>query len=108
MFKKIHEVHDCDEYNVLWKKHALQRMMERGILRQDVKNALKDGVVIEYYYDDYPYPSFLIAYVDTLNPLHIVCSIDDVSKTIYIITAYTPDTDHFESDLLTRRNDNEK
>jgi len=37
-----------------WKKHALQRMFERSILRDEVKQAILDGKIIEKYEDDYP------------------------------------------------------
>ena len=46
---------------VLWKKHALERMMERRISRTQVKQAILQGSIIEYYPDDYPIPSVLLA-----------------------------------------------
>ena len=43
-----------------WTKHCLNRLNQRDILISDVKTAINNGKIIEYYYDDYPYPSCLI------------------------------------------------
>jgi hypothetical protein len=54
----------CNAVNagrVLWKKHDLERMMERGISRTQVKQAILQGSIIEYYPDDCPIPSILLA-----------------------------------------------
>jgi hypothetical protein len=90
------------EGDVLWKKHALERMMERGISRARVKKAMFDGNIIENYPDDYPLPSFLICDINP-EPLHVVASYDDSNKLLYIISVYTPDFNHFENDHITRR-----
>jgi len=39
----------CNDVNagrILWKKHALERMMERGISRAQVKQAISQGSII--------------------------------------------------------------
>ena len=94
--------------NIVWQKHSLQRMLERGISRQEVKDAILNGVVIEEYFDDYPFPSVLVAYIVKTKPLHIVLAYDEKSLTSYVITAYVPDDKHFEDDLMTRREDEEE
>lgn len=38
-----------------WTKHCLNRLNQRDILISDVKTAINNGKIIEYYYDDYPY-----------------------------------------------------
>jgi hypothetical protein len=45
--------------NIEWQRHALERMMERKIPREAVKEVLKNGEIIEDYPDDKPYPSAL-------------------------------------------------
>lgn len=87
---------------VIWQKHALQRMMERDIARDEVKQAILTGVVIENYSNDMPFPSLLIAMVDGV-PLHVVVAYDEMNRTVYIITVYRPDERYFEEDLITRR-----
>jgi hypothetical protein len=87
---------------VEWRKHVLSRMMERGIGRHELLDALRDGEFIETYSADRPYPSALL-YGAGPPPLHIVAALDMVSMTCFVITAYRPDETHFEPDLKTRR-----
>jgi hypothetical protein len=95
----------CNAVNaghVLWKKHALERMLERGISRNQVKKAILQGVIIENYPDDHPIPSILLA-INQPEALHVVLAYDAISEQCHIITAYRPDLTHFELDLITRR-----
>ena len=85
-----------------WQKHAMERMLKRGISRDDVKQAILHGEVIETYPSDYPFPSCLICY-QGVKPLHVVLAYNDLIQTAYIITAYIPDLTHFENDFKTRR-----
>lgn len=41
-----------------WTKHCLNRLNQRNILISDIKIAINNEKIIEYYYDDYPYPSW--------------------------------------------------
>ena len=91
-----------DAGRVLWKKHALERMMERGISRMQVRQAIAQGILIECYPDDYPLPSVLLA-TRQPAPLHVVVAYDAETLQSHIITAYRPDLAHFEADLMTRR-----
>jgi hypothetical protein len=93
---------------VEWKKHALQRIFERSISRYEVKQAILNGLIIERYEDDYPFPSFLIAYINEAKPLHVLLSYDKEAQICYIITTYEPDRRYFQDDLLTRKNDETK
>ena len=85
-----------------WTKHCLNRLNQRDISISDIKNAINSGDIIEYYYDDYPYPSCLILGYELNNKvLHIVCGMSD--DLVHMITAYYPDTDKWEDDMKTRR-----
>ena len=86
-----------------WQRHALERMMERGISREAVKNVLVLGEIIEDYPDDEPYPSGLFLGVVGEEPFHVVSAFDSQSGYCFVITAYKPDMEHFESDYKTRR-----
>jgi len=88
---------------VEWQRHALERMFERGISRRDVKEVLKNGEIIEDYPDDKPYPSALFLGWINDEPLHVVIALDSLSGWCFVITAYKPDLEHFESDYKTRR-----
>ena len=95
----------CNAINagrVLWKKHALERMMERGISRIQVKQAILQSSIIEYYPDDYPIPSVLLSTLQP-KPLHVVVAYDADALQCHVITAYYPDLAHFQADLITRR-----
>lgn len=94
--------------SISWQKHALQRMYERNITRTEVKQTILDGYIIENYSDDYPFPSILIACINNPKPLHVVVAFDESALTSYIITAYIPDDTHFEQDLITRKENDEK
>jgi len=85
-----------------WRRHALERMLERDISRSEVKVTLRDGEIIENYETDVPFESALFFYVDS-KPIHVVASLDELTQTIYIITAYVPSIIHFYDDLKTRR-----
>lgn len=78
-------------------------MAERGILREEVKEVLLRGEVIEEYPEDYPFPSGLFLGKAAARPLHVVASINSTVGMVYIITAYEPSDDRFEPDLKTRR-----
>jgi hypothetical protein len=74
---------------VEWQRHALEKMMERDISREEVNEVLLNGEIIMNYPDDKPY--------------HVVVSQDSMTGWRFIITAYKPDAEHFESDYKTRR-----
>jgi hypothetical protein len=86
-----------------WQRHALERMMQRGISREIVKNVLISGEIIEDYPDDKPFPSALFLGWVEGEPIHVVVSLDVRSNYCFVITTYKPSLDHFESDYKTRR-----
>lgn len=86
-----------------WQKHALEQMLERRISRETVKEVLKSGEIIEDYPDDRPYPSGLFLGWIEGEPLHVVAAFDSLTGWGFIITAYKPEVEHFESDYKTRR-----
>lgn len=91
------------ENRLQWQRHALERMIERGIARSDVKHVLTKGEIIEDYPDDDPFPSLLVLGFVNEKPLHVVTGIDKDEKWCYIITVYKPDPNHFEPDFKTRK-----
>ena len=93
-------IKDC---HIEWQRHALERMMERGVSREMVKKVLMDGEVVEDYPDDSPYPSALFSGRVNDMALHVVAALDSESGQCFIITVYKPDLEHFESDFKTRR-----
>lgn len=92
----------CVDRQILWRDHALQRMRERNIKRADIINCICTGEIIEHYPEDYPVPSCLVFGITVSNKyLHVVCSV--YNNIACIISAYYPDTIHWESDFKTRK-----
>lgn len=86
---------------IIWRGHALIRMLERDISREAVKKAFQDSRIVEEYPDDFPFPSFLVLGFYKDKPLHVVCSIGQ--GYLWIITAYIPDLKTWKNDFQTRR-----
>lgn len=94
----------CANGRITWRKHALQRMAERNISRDDALAVIQDGERIIDYQDDRPFPSALMLADVGGRPLHVVVAFDKDADMAYVITAYEPTTEEFEEDLRTRRN----
>jgi len=88
---------------VTWRLHAIERMFERNISRQDVRMAVHQGEIIESYPSSYLYPACLLFGKCTQGPLHVVIAWDSSKEWVYIITAYMPDEDHFTDDFRIRK-----
>lgn len=86
-----------------WRRHALERMVERGIAQSAALSVVMEGEVIEENPNATPYPSALLYGIVRQGPLHVVVAFDEMNVWAYIITVYVPDLAHFEKDLKTRR-----
>ena len=91
------------EGRVRWHAHVLERMLARSILTSDVRHVLLTGDAIEDYADDHPFASVLLMAFCADRPLHAVVAYSPESGYAYVVTAYEPDTEHFEPDFRTRR-----
>jgi len=87
--------------NIIITQHSRKRFAERGININDVQNAINSGEIIEQYPEDFPFPSCLVFGFSGNKPLHVVASIDE--GIMYIISAYIPSEEKWESDLKTRK-----
>lgn len=75
----------CLERKIKWSTHAAARIRERGLHRED-----------------FPHPSCLIyGHAVDNRIIHVVVGCDE--EYAYIITAYVPNLQKFESDLKTRK-----
>ncbi len=88
-------------------QHAAERCRERGILSSDIESAVMNGEIIEYYPDDFPFPSCLILGRTNDNKIIHVCMSDEGSGA-RIITAYFPSMDKWQPDFKTRKAVNSK
>lgn len=102
MFKEL-VLNTVSRGRIRWQRHALERMMERDIFRDDVKQVLLNGEMIEEYPDDHPFPSGLFFGIRNEIPLHVVAAVDKEGDWCYIVTVYKPGSQHFEPDFKTRK-----
>ena len=92
----------CKSNAILWTAHALRRLQERNIYREDILNVINNGKIIEQYPDSYPNPACLVLGVSLKNEyLHIVVGCN--GECMSIITAYFATTDKFDSDFEVRK-----
>jgi hypothetical protein len=71
-------------------RHALKRVVERNISRQEIMDTGKNAIIIEDYPDDKYTPScLLLGFTQENRPLHIQTSRLDSPRTT-IITLYEP------------------
>ena len=92
----------CTDESIIMTNHVMERIRERGIKYQEIKDAILNGQIIERYENDYPYPSCLIlGYTINRTVLHVVAGSNGTE--LWIITAYYPSPDKWESDFKTRK-----
>lgn len=92
----------CKNRAVRWTTHVLERLQEREIQPRDVKAAIMTGEIIEQYPTDYPYPSCLVLGLSVHGRcIHVVCGVGN--DMLFIITAYYPGLDKWESNYRTRK-----
>ena len=92
----------CEKSALRWTNHIIKRLLQRGIMVEDVKTALKSGKIIEQYSNDYPFPSCLVlGYTKAGKPLHIVCGKD--GEELWLITAYYPSPGEWTENFIQRR-----
>lgn len=83
-------------------EHARVRLYERNISIDDIVNGIDTGEIIKHYPDDKPLESYLVMGFSIKSEyIHFVVSCD--MDFIYLITAYFPDPDVWESDFKTRK-----
>jgi hypothetical protein len=88
---------------LVFRVHAIQRMFERQISKNDVKQALDMGQVIEDYPDDTPYPSCLILGWRGDRPLHVVAAYNAEDDEMIVITVYEPDPRRWDASFTVRK-----
>ena len=92
----------CENDNVFITNHAMERFRQRGIVTDDIVNAVMTGEIIEDYPDDYPFPSCLVCGKSAEGRIIHVCMSDN-GESSKVITAYYPDPEKWEEDFKTRK-----
>lgn len=83
--------------------HAVQKMFERQISAEDVRDVIENGEVIREYADDMPYPSRLMLGWIGERPVHVVAADNPADSETIIITAYEPDPATWEADFKRKK-----
>ncbi|MBI5216443.1 MAG: DUF4258 domain-containing protein [Ignavibacteriae bacterium] len=69
-------------------QHAMQKMLERAISKNEVSEVINNGVIIEEYPNDKYGPSCLIfGTTKEERPLHVLVS---YSNPVWVVTTYVP------------------
>ena len=89
--------------NIFWTYHVNMRMMQRGIFRKTIVNAIATYEIIEEYPTDKYLPSYLVYLQHEGSVFHVLIATDIKEANVRIITAYRPNPDEWTGDLKTRR-----
>ena len=88
---------------LVFRVHAIQRMVQRQISVDDVRYVLATGEVVENYPDDMPYPSRLVLGSVGTRSLHVVVADNTETRESIVITAYEPDLAQWEPGFRKRK-----
>ncbi len=87
----------------LFSRHAIERMFQRSITPETVRDIIATGEVIADYPEDTPYPSTLLLGFADRRPVHVVVASDPDSGLCHVITVYQPSPALWSDDFKTRR-----
>lgn len=88
---------------IIYRIHAIQRMFERRISGENVRQVLQAGEVIEDYSDEMPFPSSLMLGRRGTRPLHVVMAENTEEGESVVITVYEPDPAQWKSGSRNRK-----
>jgi hypothetical protein len=80
-----------DDYTIVYRIHALERMFERNISCRELNKIIKNGELVENYPNNVPYPSKLVMGRVNNRPVHVVFTENKEGKTAIVVTVYEPD-----------------
>jgi len=92
-----------NNFKLLFRVHAVQRMFERNISAKKVHQALEAEEVIEDYSSEMPEPSRLILGFQGKRPFHVVTSENAEVNEMTVITVYIPDPNKWKKDFRSRK-----
>ncbi len=88
---------------MIFRIHAVQRMFERRITQNNVRQVLQSGEMIDDYSDEMPYPSGLMLGKLGKRPLHVVMAENTKDNELVIITTYEPNLSQWKAGFRSRR-----
>jgi hypothetical protein len=91
------------QFRLIFRVHAIQRMFQRRVSEEEVKQVVVAGETIETYQDDKPFPSRLMLGWIGSRPVHVVVADNVAAQEAIIITVYQPDPEEWESGFKRRK-----
>lgn len=91
------------QFRLVFRVHAIQRMFQRGISEEEVKQVIVVGETIETYPEDKPFPSRLMLGWSGSRPVHVVVADNVAAQEAVIITVYQPDPEEWETGFKRRK-----
>jgi hypothetical protein len=88
---------------IIYRIHAIQRMFERRVSDENVRQVLQSGEMIEDYSDDMPHPGGLISGRRGNRPLHVVMAENTKDDELVVITVYEPAPAQWKSGFRGRK-----
>jgi len=92
-----------DSRPIIFRIHAVQRMFERGISAQNVRQVLETGELIEDYSAEMAHPGGLMLGRRGSRPLHVVMAENTAENELVVITVYEPDAAQWKAQFRSRR-----
>lgn len=86
-----------------YSRHAFERMFERAITPDVIREVVAIGEIIANYPEDRPYPSALILGFDQTRPIHVVAARNATTGECYVVTVYAPDPALWDETFRQRR-----
>ena len=88
---------------IIFRIHAIQRMFERRVSAENVRQILRSGEIIEDYSDDMPHPGGLVSGRRGNRPLHVVMAENKQENELVVITVYEPDPSQWKARFRSRK-----
>ncbi len=88
---------------LVFRVHAVQRMFERRVSEESVRQVLQNGELIEDYTDEMPRPGGLMLGKRGNRPLHVVMTENERDDEWIVITVYEPKLSHWKPGFKNRK-----
>jgi len=88
---------------IVFRVHAVQRMFERRITIENVRQVLNFGEMIEDYSEEMPQPGGLLSGKHGQRPLHVVMAENTQEAERVVITVYEPDRAQWKPGFRNRK-----
>ena len=97
-------IQDCVRRgNMLWTYHVNIRLAGRFIARALIVAAVETYELVEAYPDDKYLASYLVLAHHDLDYFHVLFAVDVDGSNVRVVTAYRPDPNEWEENLVNRR-----